>query len=81
LDAGDPLSDIIIPWCEEAVGIVQSADWWYELSPDTTYPTATGLGDTCMVLQSTETVEFEGDVYTQTTEVFYIWNDPLFARF
>lgn len=80
---GDPLSNIIVPWCEDAVGIVEgdAPDWWYELDPDTTYPTATGDGDTCLVKQTTTVVEFGGEVFTQTTEVFYLWDDPLLGRF
>jgi hypothetical protein len=79
---GDPLSEIVIPWCESAVGIVQAAapGWWYELDPDTTYPAATGSGDICLVKQTTATVDIAGDVFTQTTEVFYIWDDPRLVR-
>ena len=79
---GDPLSDVVVPWCETAIGIVQASapDWWYELDPIAPYPDATGLGDTCLVKQSTTTVDISGTVYTQTTEVFYIWNDPILSR-
>ena len=79
---GDPLSDVVVPWCEAAIGIVQASapDWWYELDPIAPYPDATGLGDTCLVKQSTTTVDVSGTVYTQTTEVFYIWNDPILSR-
>jgi len=78
---GDPLSEVVVPWCEQAVGIATSGSGsFYELDPVTTYPTATGSGDTCLVKQSTSTVDVGGDVFTQTTEVFYIWNDPIFIR-
>ncbi|MEN8237643.1 MAG: hypothetical protein ABFR53_00440 [Actinomycetota bacterium] len=78
---GDPLSEVVVPWCEQAVGTSLSGSGWsYELDPVTTYPTATGSGDTCLVSQSTTTVDVGGDVFTQTTEVFYIWNDPRLIR-
>lgn len=78
---GDPLSEIVVPWCEQAIGTTVSSDGWsYELDPVTTYPTATGSGDTCLVSQNTTTVGIGGDVFTQTTEVFYIWNDPRLLR-
>jgi len=78
---GDPGSEIVIPWCEQAIGIAMSGGGWsYELDPVTTYPTATGSGDTCLVSQNTTTVDVGGDVFTQTTEVFYIWNDPRLIR-
>ncbi len=81
LIAGDPLSEIVVPWCEQAVGIAMSGSGsFYELDPVTTYPTATGSGDTCLVKQTTSTVEVGGDVFTQTTEVFYIWADPRLVR-
>jgi hypothetical protein len=87
-------TDDIIPWCAEVVGVVQSdGEWFYELSPDELHPDATGSTvsdpkDVCLIFQNTETVWFDDDgdtvtpdvIRTQTTEVFYIWNDPIFSR-
>jgi hypothetical protein len=81
LVVGDPLSEVVIPWCEQAIGITMAGGgWFYELDPVMTYPSATGSGDTCLVSQNTTTVDVGGDVFTQTTEVFYIWADPRLLR-
>ncbi|MEN8239994.1 MAG: hypothetical protein ABFR53_12440, partial [Actinomycetota bacterium] len=76
-------STATIPWCNDIVEIVQaSGEWFYELlDPDVTYPTATGGGDICLIFQNTTTVDDGGTIFTQTTETFYIWNDPLLGRF
>jgi hypothetical protein len=83
------LVDTEIPWCAQDIGIsLVAGSFFYELDPYTIYPFATGALDTCLIDQSTETVEFDDDndpgtppvVRTQTTEVFYIYNDPLFVR-
>lgn len=81
-----PGDDVVIPWCAEVVGVSQATDgggeplWYYGLDPATEiYPTATGGGDTCLISQWTATVD-DGVVKTQTVEIFYIWNDPIFAR-
>jgi hypothetical protein len=82
-----PGDDAVIPWCTEVVGVSQATDsggeplWYYGLDPDdATYPTATGGGDTCLISQSTTTVQTGEVVSTQTVEIFYIWNDPIFLR-
>jgi hypothetical protein len=88
---GDPLSDVVIPWCEEAVGIAPDGggDWFYQLSLDVPYEHATGSGDVCLIKQTTVVHDFDvdgdgtieiGEMVTQTTEVFYIWNDPMWVR-
>ena len=87
LIAGDPLSDVVIPWCADVViGINQVAgEWFYELTdPAALYPTATAIGpprgDVCLIFQNTVTVDDGGTIVTQTTETFYIWNDPRLLR-
>jgi uncharacterized repeat protein (TIGR01451 family) len=75
--------DAVIPWCVDVVvGINQvSGEWFYELSdPNALYPTVTAGGDVCLIFQNTVTVDDGGAIFTQTTETFYIWNDPLFIR-
>jgi uncharacterized repeat protein (TIGR01451 family) len=58
---------------------------------DGSYPAATGGGDVCLVLHVTKTINYTptdilGDptgppeVKTVTTEVFYIYNDPILSR-
>ncbi|MEN8040964.1 MAG: hypothetical protein ABFR95_05620 [Actinomycetota bacterium] len=88
-DSGGVPSDAVIPWCEQVVGIAHGSDWYYVLSPDALYPSATGGGDVCLIKQTTETVELDLDlsetieadeIFTQTTEVYYIWNDPMWVR-
>ncbi|HSJ72375.1 MAG TPA: hypothetical protein VLA29_12105 [Acidimicrobiia bacterium] len=73
-------SSAIVPWCAEVVGIKLVTDeWYYQLDPvDGIYDAATAGGDTCLVLQSTTPVVGTGLV--QTTEVFYIFNDPILSR-
>jgi hypothetical protein len=75
-------STAVIPWCSEAVDIQLRTDGNYELtSISDLYPTATGDGDVCLIAQSTKTVELlSGDVWSQTKEAFYVWNDPRFGR-
>ena len=83
LIAGDPLSDVVIPWCADVVvGINQVAgEWFYELTdPNALYSTATAGGDVCLIFQNTVTVDDGGTIFTQTTETFYIWNDPRLIR-
>ena len=84
----------MIPWCLDVVSVglyvhpVDGPQWYYGLDPSTAlYPTATGGdalgiggGDACLISQSTSTVGVGGDVKTQTVEIFYIWNDPIFVR-
>jgi hypothetical protein len=88
----DPSTDPVIRWCNDVVGVALANDgvsdlWYYELSPSTgIYPGAVTYGlpgdpaETCLVLQNTETVNDGGVIKTQTTEVFYIYNDPIFSR-
>jgi hypothetical protein len=87
----DPSEDVPIPWCEQVVGIAMTSgsDWIYGLNPDIRYDDATDGGDVCLIKQTTETLDFDvdgngtietGEVVTQTTEVFYIWNDPMWVR-
>ncbi len=84
-----PTGDEVIPWCLDVIGTAASGDGWsYVLDPMVRYDTATGGGDLCLVSQNTATVLFDDDndpltddvVYTQTTEVFYLWNDPMLVR-
>ncbi len=75
--------DSVIPWCVDVVvGIYQvPGEWFYELTdPNAMYPTATAGGDVCQIFQNTVTVDDGGMIFTQTTEAFYIWNDPVFIR-
>jgi hypothetical protein len=74
--------DAVIPWCADVVGINQApGEWFYELTdPNALYPTATAGGDVCQIFQNTVTVDDGGTIFTQTTEAFYIWNDPRFVR-
>jgi hypothetical protein len=75
--------DAVIPWCVDVVvGINQvPGEWFYELTdPNAMYPTATAGGDVCQIFQNTVTVDDGGTIFTQTTEAFYIWNDPIFIR-
>ena len=90
----NPATDPVIPWCNAIVGIAKAQSggvdlWYYELNPlagiyeaAVTYDDGAGpyLLETCLVLQSTETVNDGGVIKTQTTEVFYIYNDPIFSR-
>jgi hypothetical protein len=87
---GDSSSDVPIPWCYEDVSIaLADGEWFYELAPDELYEYATVPGDVCLIEQITETVEFDDDgngsietddIFTQTTEVYYIWEDPIWSR-
>ncbi|MDJ0791715.1 MAG: hypothetical protein QNJ71_07445 [Acidimicrobiia bacterium] len=73
----------VIPWCNDIVGITDSpdGDGNFGLQPaDAVYSSATDGGDICLVRQSTEVVDFFGVFATQTTEVFYIYNDPRLIR-
>jgi hypothetical protein len=75
--------DSVIPWCADVVvGIKQvEGEWFYELTdPSALYPTATAGGDVCLIFQNTVTVDDGGTIFTQTTETFYIWNDPRLLR-
>ena len=78
--------DSVIPWCTDVVGVSQvTGEWFYELTdPSAEYDTATAIGpprgDVCLIFQNTVTVDDGGTIFTQTTETFYIWNDPRFAR-
>ena len=75
--------DAVIPWCADVVvGINQvPGEWFYELTdPNAMYPTAAAGGDVCLIFQNTVTVDDGGTIFTQTTETFYIWNDPIFIR-
>jgi uncharacterized repeat protein (TIGR01451 family) len=75
--------DTVIPWCVDVVvGINQVAgEWFYELiDPNALYPDVTAGGDVCLIFQNTVTVDDGGTIFTQTTETFYIWNDPRLAR-
>jgi hypothetical protein len=76
--------DIIVPWCKQDVDIEQSSNnWFYSLTlefPDNRYDEATDGGAACLIMQETRTVVDDGDIFTQTTEVFYLWDDPIFAR-
>jgi hypothetical protein len=78
------VDDATIPWCANVVvGIEQvSGEFFYELAdPFAEYPTATAGGDVCQIFQNTVTVVNDsGAIVTQTTEAFYIWNDPRFVR-
>ena len=68
----------IIPWCAEVVGIALSDDGWsYELDPANAIYSEATEGDICLVLQSTTPV---GSDLVQTTEVFYIFDDPILIR-
>lgn len=74
-------SEIVIPWCAEDVDVLRRADGNYELTdPTAAHSSATGTGDVCLILQSTQTVEAGGNVLTQTTEAFYVYEDPKFVR-
>lgn len=88
----NPSTDPVIPWCNAIVGVARAQSggidlWYYELSPASgvylnavTYGLPSDPVETCLVLQSTETVLDGVEIKTQTTEVFYIYNDPIFSR-
>ena len=67
-------SEDVIPWCADIVPVTLRTDENYELTDQTfVSSSATGAGDVCLILQSTQTVDADGIVLTQTTEAFYIW--------
>jgi hypothetical protein len=75
--------DDVIPWCTDVVVAINqvAGEWFYELTdPNALYPTAAAGGDVCLIFQNTMTVDDGGTIFTQTTETFYIWNDPQFIR-
>ena len=82
LVAGDPSSEVVIPWCTDVIDLLQAeGEFFYELDdPSALYPTATLPGDVCLIFQHTNTVDDGGVIFSQTTETFYIWDDPIFSR-
>jgi hypothetical protein len=73
-------SEVVIPWCLEVIPVTPG-EFGYELLDDEgVYGAAVGAGDVCLILQNTETVTDGEGVYTQTTEAFYLYNDPRFVR-
>lgn len=73
---------IDIPWCSQVVDVQLRADGIYQLTdPTSVYSSATGSGDVCQISQFTETVaDASGAVLTQSTEVFYVYEDPKWVR-
>jgi hypothetical protein len=72
--------DVIIPWCTVEIPLTLGAQGYELANPEMVYDTATGTGDVCLILQNTTSIDDGGTVFTQTTEAYYVYNDPKFAR-
>ncbi|MGI9667442.1 MAG: hypothetical protein ACR2N2_10110, partial [Acidimicrobiia bacterium] len=95
VEVGGVIQERDIPVCggDEAVEVVKPSvnDFYYQLAyPEKVYFSAVPTGfDTCLIQTATytRTIDPDGDLgplplasYSQTVEVFYVFNDPILVR-